>query len=361
MTTVIAWIITALIFILLLGILVFVHEAGHFFAARLSGMKVEEFAFGFPPRIWGRKHKGTLYAINAIPLGGYVKILGEEENSERKDSFGNKSIAARIFVVVAGVLMNFVLAFIVMIVLFYMSFPPLVSTPESYGGKVLENSGGVIVDGIKEGSLAEKNGILAGDMIVQIGDVASPRVENIRNEVAKSQGGEVTVKIDRNGSEVIKNIEIGTNTILGVELSERISKVHYMWWKVPYYALIETAKVIWMTAVAIAVFLANLVVVHKVPSEVMGPVGIFGITFVAIKLGFGYVLNLLIALTVNLGLINILPFPALDGGRLVFLIVEKIRGKKVAINVESLVNNIGFFLLIALAILVTIRDVIKLF
>jgi len=345
----------------MLGILVFVHELGHFLAARLSGIKVKEFAFGFPPNLWSKKFRGTRYMINLFPIGGYVKLLGEDESVKDEDAFCNKSVGKRIFVVVAGVLMNFLLAYVAFMVLFWCSIPPITQAPSAYGGKVAEGSGGLYIDEVMPDSLASKYDIRAGDTILQIDTVKSPSVSDLKNEIAKNKDGSINLFIKRSGEkEIDKKIDIGENTALGVSLWEKIGKVGYTWWKVPYYAGVETVRAIEMTVLGFYNLLKNLFVSHMVPAEVSGPIGIFGITSTAVKLGFAYVLGLLILLTVNLGIINIFPFPALDGGRLIFLIVEKIRGKKVAENVEGIIHSIGFFLLIALIILVTIRDIIKL-
>jgi len=360
MSFILIWLPTTIVFFLLLGILVFVHELGHFIAARMSGMKVEEFAFGFPPTLWSRKRKGTKYMINLFPIGGYVKILGEDGDSRDKNAFGNKSIRARIFVLVAGVTMNFILAFLAIMVLFWSGLPSLVSTPEKYNGKIVEGSGGLYIESISKDSLAQKYEFKTGDTIVSVDGVNAPRIGDLREQIAKNKGGKLAIELKRGNKVLKKEIEIGDNSVLGVGLIEKIFHVSYTWWKVPYYALIETGKTILAATVAIISFFKNLIITHAVPVDVVGPIGLFGITSVAIKLGFGYVLMLLILLTINLGIINILPFPALDGGRLVFIIVEKIRGKKVAEHIEDIINIVGFWLLIILMILIAVRDVMRL-
>ena len=360
MDFIITWGPTIIIFILMLGVLILFHEFGHFFAAKKSGMKVKEFGFGYPPRIWGKKVGDTIYSINLLPLGGFVKILGEDEESDSKNAFGNKPIKNRIFVIISGVLMNFILAFIAFMIAFWCSLPPLISSPEAYRGAIVEGSGGLYVEAIEKDSLAQNNDIERGDLIYRIDGVANPTVIDLRKKISENQGTSIELKIKRGEEAVDKKIDIGENPQLGVGVIQKLEKVKYSWWKVPYYAFLETVKSIWFIAVAIIIFLKNLMISGAVPGEVLGPVGIFGITSVAVKLGFAYVLNLLIILTINLGIINILPFPALDGGRLVFLVVEKIRGKKVAQGVENVIHNIGFLILIILIILITWRDILRL-
>lgn len=360
MNFIFSWLPTLLVFILMLGILVFVHELGHFVAARLSGMKVKEFAFGFPPRIWGRKFRGTLYVINWIPLGGYVKILGEDESSDDKHAFGNRPIRYRIFVLVAGVAMNFVLAYVIVLIMFWCSFPMPTGNSEKFGGTQIKGSGATTIESIEKGTLAEKYDFKVGDKVLKINTVENPGFEKFREEIGKSKGAVAKIEVQRGDQILTKDIEIGDSAILGVGLWEEIGRYQYTWWKVPYYALLGAGSMIWITTVAILNFFKDLIIVQKVTVDVMGPVGIFGITSVAIKLGFYYVLGLMLSLTISLGIINILPFPALDGGRVVFALIEKIRGKKAKENLENIVHSIGFFLLIALAILITVRDVMKL-
>jgi regulator of sigma E protease len=360
MSFIITWLPVTLVFFLMLGILVFVHELGHFIAARLVGMKVEEFAFGFPPKIWSKKYKGTKYAINLFPIGGYVKILGEDGDSSDKNAFGNKSIRARVFVLVAGVAMNFILAFVAIMVLFWTGLPPIVSSPEKYNGVIIEGSGGLYIESISKDSLAEKYEFKAGDTIVSIDGSKTANVSDLRDQVAKNKGGKLAIELKRGNETINKEIEIGDNSVIGVGLIEKIFHVSYTWWKVPYYAFMETGRTLWAATGAILNFFKNLIITRTVPVDVVGPIGLFGITSVAVSLGFGYVLMLLILLTINLGIINILPFPALDGGRLVFLVAEKIRGKKVAEHIEGIINMVGFWLLIILMILVAVRDVMRL-
>lgn len=360
MSFIITWLPTILVFILMLGLLVFVHELGHFLAALLSGMKVEEFAFGFPPKLWSKKYKGTRYAINLFPIGGYVKILGEDEKNKDPNAFGNKRIRSRIFVIVAGVLMNFVLGFLLFLILFWCSYPPLVSNVNAYNGKIVEGTGGLYIEEIEKNSLAEKYDIKTGDVIIQVDEIQNPNVDDLHVAVANNQNGVVSLEIKRGNNLIKKELTIANNPQIGVGIWEKMYKVNYTWWKVPYYAFVETGKTIAKTFIAVYGFFKDLIITRHVASDVVGPVGLFGITSVAVKLGFGYILTLVILLTINLGIINILPFPALDGGRLVFLVVEKIRGKKVAEHVEGIIHTIGFWLLIVLMILIAVRDVMRL-
>lgn len=355
---IITWLPATLAFIAILALLVLIHEWGHYMAARRAGMTVQEFGFGFPPRVFGWKKGDTLYSFNLIPLGGFVKILGEDSASREPGSFTSKSVGARIFVVVAGVLMNFVLAYCAIAVSFWLSYPPLVSNPEAYG--VTKGLTAGRINEIQVGSLAERSGLRVDDLLLKIGTVDRPDTAQVRQQIMSHQGQDLPAVIQRDDANQTISLAVGEEELLGVVLVQQIPEVHYVWWQVPYFALIETGRVIWATFVALMAFFARLFTTAQVPAEVMGPVGIFTVTAAAVKLGFAYVLSLITILSVNLGIINILPFPALDGGRFVFLLAEKIRGRRVAERIEGTIHQIGFIFLIILIVLVTYRDIIRL-
>ncbi|MBI2448092.1 site-2 protease family protein [Candidatus Microgenomates bacterium] len=359
MSFLLTWLPTIIVFILMLAVLVLAHEFGHFIVAKRAGMTVEEFGFGFPPRIWGKKIRGTLYSINLIPLGGFVKILGEGEESGSPHSFSSKSIKARIMVVVAGVVMNFILGYLAFLLAFWSGLPPMATSPSAYDGVIRSGSGGLIIKNIDTNSLAEKNNLQINDTIMSVNQRERTSVSDLRQILAENQRGTIEIKIQRDKKEFLQKIEIGENKFLGVTLLEKIEKVDYVWWKVPYYALLETGRVIILATVKIGTVLKDLIVSRIVPEDIGGPVAIFGITSVAVQLGFAYVLSLFINLTIVIGIMNILPFPALDGGRLIFLVVEKIRGRKIAQKVETAIHNIGFILLLVLLVLLTWRDVAR--
>ncbi len=355
------WLPTIIVFILMLAVLVLAHEFGHFIMAKRAGMTVEEFGFGFPPRLFGKKWRGTLYSFNLLPLGGFVRILGEGEESHDKGAFGNKPIMARLAVIVAGVIMNILLAYVAVAISFWAMMPPIVTmtNPTQYGGRVVAGSGDSQIRDIATGSLAEKNDIRAGDIILSLNNTEEPNVIDVRSTMLANKGGDIHLKIKR-GEEIFeKNIAVGDSDVLGVGLGYNIKKVRYVWWQVPYWALLETGKILQLTVLGIVGLFSSLFVSHVVPDEVGGPVAIFGITSVVVQLGFTYILALLINLSMSLAVINILPFPALDGGRLVFLIVEKLRGRRVAQKVETAIHNLGFILLLALLVLLTWRDVAR--
>jgi len=355
-------IITVLIFILILGVLVFSHELGHFLMAKRAGVKVLEFGFGFPPKIFGKKYHGTIYSINAIPLGGFVKIFGEEgEGQGKKDSFISRSAWQRFIILATGVLFNLILAVIILSIYFWMGGPTIASDPTEYTDSA-KTTYETLVWEAEEGSPANKAGIIRGDVILGINREKVSDFSLVQNIVKNNPNQLIKLEVSRQEEE--KNFEIKLadkdgQGFLGVRAVENYTSAHYSWWKVPYIAAAETLKIIWVIISVLGLYLKNLIFKAQAPSDLAGPVGIFILTREAIKLGLEEVLRFVALLSINLAIINILPLPALDGGRILFIIIEKIRGKKVTPKIENTVHTIGFAALILLIILITYQDVVK--
>jgi len=351
-------IITILIFLAVLSLIIFVHELGHFLAARRAGVKVEEFAFGFPPRIFAIKKGETTYAINAIPIGGYVKLYDEiGKNPDDPHSFAGKSIAARFWVIVAGVAMNFVLAIVLLSVGFMIGMPPLVSEPTAYTKEVKSN---ILILSVESGSPAAQLGLSYGDRILLVNNQPISSVDNFRNFTREHRGQEIELTFQHSGQTETKKITLQDKEegALGVAIVEE-AKVQLPIYRAIYAGAVETGKTIYYVILAFGRLIKDLIIHAKVSGEIAGPVGIYTLTGESVRLGFIYLLQFVVLLTINLGIINILPFPALDGGRLVFIVLEKLRGKKIAFQVENAIHLVGFALLIVLIILITYRDIIR--
>jgi len=340
------------------------HELGHFWTAIKSGVKVEEFGFGLPPRIWGIKKNKVIYSINWIPFGGFVRIKGEgADGGHDADSLKNKSYGVRILVTVGGVLMNFLTALVLLMVGFWLGMPPIVSDASQYvaDGSRLESQ--VLVVGVSQNTPAEQAGMKAGDIVLSADGVALKTVPELQQAIAGKR--QVAVVVQRGAEQLTLSVTTAreeNREVIGVLADELVSSVHYTWWKVPYFALLETGQLIKNIAVGIAGFLVGLVSTGSLPDSVAGPVGIAKITAQAVALGFLSVLQFAIFLNVNLGLINIVPFPALDGGRLLFLLIEISRGgRRIKPEIENAIHSFGFLLLLALIFVVTYRDIYKLF
>lgn len=356
---------TIITFILILGILVFVHELGHFIAAKKMGVKVEEFGLGFPPRLFKVKKGETVYSLNLIPLGGFVRLKGEDGGEKKdEDSFSNKKVWQRVVILASGVGMNFLLAIIIISIGFIIGFPQVIT------GNKFENYAKIKDEGIQVISVLEKcpaydADIQPGDIIASIDNKKISSVEEVQNYVNMRKEEKINLEIKRD-KEIIKKelypmkIE-GTepaNYIMGVGLA-KIGVLKYPF-HIAVYKGVETAVL--LTGEIIQAFyqlIKNLIFVHKVTVELTGPIGIAALTGQVADLGFIYILQFISLLSINLGIINLVPFPALDGGRILFAFIEKIRGKAVNENIENLIHNVGFLLLMVLIIFITYRDVLN--
>lgn len=353
---------TIIIFILILGILIFTHEFGHFLYAKRAGVKVIEFGFGFPPRIIGKKYKGTIYSLNAIPLGGFVKIFGEEgEGADRKDSFASRSAWERFKILASGVFFNLIFAVLIFSIYFWAGGPTIVSDPLKYTDKSRVTSETLVWDTDKD-SPAQKAGLERGDVMLAINGQKVTDFSVVSDIVQREPGQTINLEISRQGEDKNLTIPLADKNgqgYAGIQAVENYLSAHYPWWKVPYIAVVETVKIIWVIVTFLYIYLKNLFVKAEVPKDLAGPVGIFILTREAIKLGVMEVLRFVALLSINLAIINFLPLPALDGGRVLFIIIEKIRGKKVTPKIENIVHTIGFAALIVLILLITYQDVIK--
>lgn len=359
--------ITAIIFIVVIGILVFVHEFGHFISAKRAGMKVEEFGFGFPPRIWGVKKGETVYSINWIPFGGFVKILGEEgEHREDPKSFSAKPIGRRLTVVVAGVVMNFLLAvFLLMLGNFLGLRIGLVDDKIALGTKNIE----VQVVEVSQGSPADKAGIKLLDQIegFKVGD--SPKyvstITEVQDFIRQNAGQPIKVLIKRGNDSLEKDLTPRLNPpagqgALGVSLA-LTGVVSYPWYESVWRGAYDASILLINTVIGYWLLLKTLFLRGKLAADVSGPIGIATLTGQAARIGFNYLMQFVAMISINLAVLNIIPFPALDGGRALMLFIEKIKGSPVNRRVEGMLNTVGFSLLIALMIYVTIKDVVKFF
>jgi len=356
---------TIILFIFILGLLVFVHEMGHFIAAKLSKIKVEEFAFGFPPKIWSKQKGETVYAINAIPIGGYVKMLGESEESQSKRSFSRKSPGTRAFVSVAGVIMNFLLAWLILTIGFAIGMAPLVSTPDSIPGKKISTS--IVVADVTKGSSADVAGLKPGDDLISA-SVAGEKVtefdlaKSVTDYTTTHLGKKVEIVYKRDNQEKLAETTLSSDPTspLGISMVDN-SIIRTAWYWSPVVALREIVRIIKINLVFLKSFFAQLFSSGQISKDVGGPVAIYIFTGMAAKAGAMVVLQFIGILSISLALINILPFPALDGGRLLFIVLEKIFRKKVVTeSVENIIHMVGFALIIIFAIVVTYKDVVNL-
>lgn len=323
--------------ILLFLILVFIHEFGHFAAAKLCDIKVNQFAVGMGPALFKKQKGDTEYSLRLIPIGGYCAMEGEDEETEDPRGFNNKPARSKAFVVAAGPLMNFILAFVIMCIIVYS-----VGTATTAIGSFVD------------GSLAPEAGLKEGDRIVMIDDVKIDEWNDVSKALEDAKAGEtVKVTVNRDGEEITEDIKLFESegrAMIGITpaLERHVGSAI----KDGFKSTLSLTKM--MYAVIKQLFTG------EVPaSELSGPVGIVYIVNQSLSQGLMYFFYLLAMLSLNLAVINLLPFPALDGGRLLFIVIRKITGEAISDSLEGKINLIGIILLFALMIFVTGNDIIK--
>lgn len=349
-----------LIFVLALSILVLVHEFGHFLAAKLTGVKVEEFGLGLPPKIISKKKWGTIWSLNLLPIGGFCKLYGEDspaslgQAQEKKYSFQCKNPWQKGLIVIGGVLMNLLLAVIVFAVVY-----GIVGVPKEVDR--------VKVIGLAKDSPAMIAGIKENDIVIKIGEKELKKASELTDEIGKNKGKEIDLIIDRDGE--IKSVKIQVRNeapegqgLLGIVISNtemekirwyRIDKSIGAGFREAYY----WGEIIFRGVTGMIGGLLR----GEVPKDVSGPIGMFQATSsIRNNQGLLAVIHFFGVISVNLAVVNILPFPALDGGRIIFVIYELIFRKKANQRLEMIVNNIGMMILLSLVLLITVGDVVKL-
>jgi regulator of sigma E protease len=350
-----------LVFLLVLSILVLVHELGHFIVAKRFGVMVEEFGLGLPPRLFGKKIGETTYSINALPFGGFVKLHGEnseEEITHPKRSFLKKKKRIRIAIIVAGVIMNFILAIFAFAITY------------SFNGIPKTTKDVKIVD-ISTSSPAQIAGLVVGDIVRRVGKTEISTNDEFINLVDQEKGKKVTLEIERviNSQKTTKKITLTPRVnppegegSMGVVITT--AEVYYPpVFLRPFYGIYYGFgdAIFWGKNVILGFYgiFAGLFK-GQIPQDVAGPVGIFALTSEASKIGIFALINFIGILSVNLAILNVLPFPALDGGRLFFIFLEGVIGKKVLPKVEAAVHTVGMIILLALLLAVTAHDIIRL-
>ncbi len=363
-------ILTIVVFLLILSVLVLVHELGHFLVAKKLGIKVEEFGFGFPPRVWGKQVGETLYSINALPIGGFVKLYGEDaagggslslkdQGSKRNDkdqdrAFFSRPVWQRISVVIAGVLMNFLLAVVIISYLFSVAG---VSLP----GKEVQ------IVAIAQHSPAQVAGLKKGDIVLSVDMNTLTSPDQLIAYTKKHLGNEIHLVIRTTSGKtqtviLTPRVHYPSNEgAMGVAISNTFLIKHYPWYQAPFVGLKESFKETWLILQGLWATVQTAAVQHQVPQGLAGPVGIAQLTGQFIKIGPDAVLSLVSLLSLNLAVLNILPIPALDGGRLFFILIEAVTGRKVNATFEGYAHTVGMVVLLMLIFFITFHDLFRLF
>ncbi len=337
-----------------LSLLILGHEAGHFFAAKAFGLQVDEFGFGFPPRIKAWKKGGTEYSVNWLPFGGFVKIAGERGEFEMLEpsataTYEKAPDASRFLyaqpawkksiIVLAGILVNFLLGW------FFLSLTLMIGAPQA-----------LVVSGVQADSPASQAGIMAGDVVKNF-----TSAQSFIDFVNMRRGETTTIAVFRSNKEIDFNVVPRVQTApgqgaVGVALAEAGTPQEGFFAALKD-GLMDAGIIVWLTVLAFYQLFVQLFFHASLLPGVVGPVGIFGLAEETGKIGLVYLLQLFGVISLNLTVVNFIPFPALDGGRFLMAILEKIKGSAISYRTEAWVNSLGFALLIVLMVLLTIRDV----
>lgn len=360
-----------IIFLVILLVLVVSHEFGHFIVAKAFGIRVDEFAFGFPPKIFGKKYGETNYNFNLLPLGGYVKIFGEnptEDSISGPDSsrsFINKPVYAQALVLLAGVTMNFLLAWLLISIGFMSGLPTSVS--EAPKGYTPEHQNLTLISVVKD-SPADVAGLKIGDRLISFKTkndmTATPSADSVRYFVRRHGGEAITVSYVRGHENKETSLTPIINRkdsvpMIGVSM-DIIGTIRLPFYKAFWDGLKLSSDLFIATVSGFYNMARDAILGHGSIEGISGPVGIVGVVGDAAKFGFIYILSFTALISINLSVINLIPFPALDGGRLLFLLIEKIKGSRIKPEIGNMINVIGFGILMILMLFITYHDIVKL-
>lgn len=361
---------TLLAFIFVFGLLVFAHELGHFLTAKFFGVRVDEFAFGFPPKLWSIKKGGTKYAINLIPFGGYVKLYGEEGEGNKKDSknFLSKKAWQKSLILAAGVILNLVLAYLILTGFYLFGGKPLAAGMENHRNII--DTRRVEVTEVVAGTPAEKAGITAGAIIEKVdGTVvhgSDTVFDAVQKKTADNKTAQLMIEFSKDGQTSAKEVATYTEKAvsdgheyeyqrIGIAMVDA-GGIRSKWWAAPGIALTETGRLIKLTFEGFGSVISESFRNMKLSDQLGGPVAIYVLTGNAAKMGFGTLIQVVAILSITLAIINIMPFPALDGGHIFFILLEKAIRRPIPDKVKQAINLAGFCLLLLLIVLVSAKD-----
>lgn len=328
-------------FIILISILVIGHEFGHFIIAKINGVKVEEFSIGMGPKLGGFKGKETQYSVRALPIGGYVKMLGEEEENNDERSFSTKSPGRKLSIIAAGPIMNIIIAIALFGIVNKIAGTPI-----------------PVISGIEKNSPAATSGLMKGDKIVKIDDTKILAYQDVSIAINTAKGSPVNVFYERSGkvnSVVIKpySEKVGKQNDYMIGIAGTVVKPNF------FQAVKAGAVETWSNVTGTYTVIKQLIMGKGSMNDVGGPVSIFKLTGMVAKAGVINFLSFMGYISIQLAIFNIIPFPALDGGYIFLYIFEIVTRKHVDTSKVGYINYIGFVLLMLLMVLVTIKDIVN--
>lgn len=328
---------TAILVVFLFALMIFPHELGHFLAAKFLGVQVNEFAFGMGPALWKHQGKFTLYSIRLFPVGGFCQMEGEDEDTGNAGSFSSKPGWAKILILAAGSFMNVLIALLVMCIMMGVIGSPVTT-----------------VKSVQKGSPAMAAGLQAKDEIVSVGGKRISNWQDIENAIS-TQPGKISVTVKRDGQK--KSFSMVPKKYQGRYIIGITPEANHG----PILALCRGTSATWKMTGTMFTSLRMLFTGKVSADEVSGPVGIVSLVHQSVHYGLYAFFYLLSLISINLAFINMLPLPALDGGRIIFVLLRGVTGKRITDNMEAAVHAAGFLLLIGLMVLVTYNDILKLF
>jgi regulator of sigma E protease len=374
--------------ILGLSVLIFFHELGHFILAKIFKIRVEEFGLGYPPRIFGfifsshpklkfflgkkqplEAKSKTIYSLNWIPFGGFNKIKGELGEDDSVDSFYSQVWWKKALVASGGFLMNIFLAFLLFSLCFFIGLPQNID--EVSGEKMIQPVG-IQIGMIYPDSPAEKAGLKLGDIITEIDGQEFSSVEQVQNYIDLKKGGDLQITVKRKGGLIRERVEVfpanqvfleeeeNTRGVIGVALSETVI-ASYSWLKSITQGAKTTILLVGQIFTGLGVILKSLITKGEVVGRLMGPVGITALASDMARVGFVYFVQFVGLLSVAIGVFQMIPFPALDGSRVLFSLIEGVRGRKMKVKTEMIIINAGFYFLLLLLIFITSKEIFNLF
>lgn len=352
-------------FISLIGLVV-LHELGHFILAKKFGVRVDEFGIGFPPRLFGKKIGGTIYSLNLLPFGAFVRIYGEEGEGQGHDSFNNKKLWQRALIIGGGVISFWLISAVLLSTVMVLGAPSIISDDETGNFRNVK----VQIVGVAPDSPAEKAGLKIGDAIIKLNTqiaagTSIDKVKEIQDIIEANKGKEISLTVQRNTDvfEVLlvpRTLPPAGEGAMGVALVRTALK-SYPWWQAPVKGISSTFNLTLAVIEGWTQAIKNISQGQPSGVQVMGPIGIFSFMSQVGQLGDSYFLQFIALISIYIALFNALPIPSFDGGKLLFLTIEAVRKKPVPVKIEQSITLAFFGLLILMMVWVTIKDIMRLF